>query len=330
MQSAPIPSNDAERVETLHSLEVLDTDAEERFDQITRLARRMFDVSTVHVSLIDADRQWIKSAAGPGYGSNTPRAITFCGHAIAGDDILHIEDAQDDHRFSDNPLVTGDPRIRFYAGCPLRVDGFTLGTLCLIDQEPRAFSPQDAMLLKDLAAVAEQNLAAERIAMTDELTGLVNRRGFGIVGRQVLATCRRLNRPATLLYCDLNGFKPINDQYGHAEGDRALKLFAASLKHVYRESDAVARLGGNEFAVLLTGTPIAGATQAIQRLREDVAGATRDAGRSYGIGFSVGVAEFDPAGTACTLADLLKTADAAMYREKADRRAESASYQPGT
>jgi diguanylate cyclase (GGDEF)-like protein len=252
-------------------------------------------------------------------GSNTPRPITFCGHAISGEGILHVEDAQDDERFADNPLVTGEPRIRFYAGCPLRVEGFTLGTLCLIDQQPRAFTADDASLLRDLAAVAEQNLAAEWLAMTDELTGLTNRRGFWMLARQVLATCRRLKSPATLIALDLNAFKPINDQFGHAEGDRALRLFADCMKKALRDSDALGRLGGDEFAALLTGTAGADAPAAIARLRETVRKATAGRGFEYEVDFSAGIAELDTCG-AGTLEELVERADQAMYREKMDGR----------
>jgi diguanylate cyclase (GGDEF)-like protein len=228
---------------------------------------------------------------------------------------MQVEDAQADVRFSDNPLVLGDPNIRFYAGCPLRVNEHYLGTLCLIGNEPRKLSSDERQLLRDMAKMVEQNLAAEQVAVTDNLTQLTNRRGFESFARHVLAVCKRLGRASTLLFFDLNRFKPINDQFGHAEGDRALRTFANCLMSVFRESDAVARLGGDEFVVLLTGVALPEAEPAIERLRTCVADANHADNRGYDIRFSVGRAEYD-AERHTSIDDLLAEADGAMYDEK--------------
>lgn len=220
------PVDEAARLEALHRLNVLDTEPEERFDRLTRLARRVFNVPIALVSLVDTERQWFKSAAGLDV-IETPRDVSFCGHAILGDQILMICDAVLDERFYDNPLVLGDPGIRFYAGCPLKVaNGDKVGTLCLIDTLPRVLSDDERELLRDLAAMAEQELVAVQLATMDELTLLSNRRGFEALARHGLAYCRQWGRPATLLFFDLNEFKQVNDTYGHAEGDQALKAFA--------------------------------------------------------------------------------------------------------
>jgi diguanylate cyclase (GGDEF)-like protein len=118
-----------------------------------------------------------------------------------------------------------------------------------------------------------------------------------------------------LLYFDLNDFKPINDRYGHAEGDRALKTFAQGLLAVFRESDVIGRLGGDEFAVLLTGTPGEEAVSAVARLRTWIQADGRAEGRGYPIDFSVGQFEFDP-GHPRSIEELLAQADAAMYEAK--------------
>ena len=147
-----IPLDEAERLRTLRALSILDTFAEERFDRYTRLAQRLFDVPIALVSLVDGHRQWFKSRQGL-EATETPRNISFCGHAILSDDVLYVPNALDDTRFADNPLVTGDPNIRFYAGHPLRMpDGQRIGTLCLIDREARQFDDGDLDLLQDLAA----------------------------------------------------------------------------------------------------------------------------------------------------------------------------------
>ena len=120
MISAPFPHNEFARLACLRSLNILDTAPEERFDQLTRIARRLFSVPIAQVTLVDADRQWFKSGAQSPV-TETPREYSLCAHAILDDKIMHVENALEDQRFSDNPLVVGDPRIRFYAGCPLRV-----------------------------------------------------------------------------------------------------------------------------------------------------------------------------------------------------------------
>lgn len=139
------------RIKALHELEILDTPPEERFDRITKIAQIMFDVPIALVSLVDSNRQWFKSCAGLS-ARETPRSMSFCSHAILNEDIMTIEDATTDNRFSDNPLVTRDPFIRFYAGKPIRgQDNKMLGTLCIIDKKPRVFSKADKSVLTDLA-----------------------------------------------------------------------------------------------------------------------------------------------------------------------------------
>jgi diguanylate cyclase (GGDEF)-like protein len=314
MQTPPLPAKEDERVATLHSLHILDTQPEERFDRLTRIARSMFSVPIALVSFVDTNRQWFKSKAGLEV-CETSRDVSFCAHAILSDEIMHIEDALNDARFFDNPLVLYDPKIRFYAGCPLSVGSHKMGTFCLIDTKPRTFSNEDKSLLRDLAILAEKDLMAEHLAATDALTKLANRRGFESFARQALGMCKRLNRPATLVYFDLNGFKQINDWFGHAEGDRVLRTFATALVSVFRESDAVARLGGDEFVVLLTDSSVEETAYAVSRMRRWIDEENRLGGRGYEIRFSAGQVGFDVTKHE-SIEDLLKEADAAMYREK--------------
>jgi PAS domain S-box-containing protein len=136
-EPAPIPVEEMERVALLHQFQILDTDREESFDRLTRLASLITGAPIALISLVDADRQWFKSRHGL-EAEQTSRDISFCGHAILTDEITVIPDAAVDDRFADNPLVTGDPFIRFYAGVPLIArEGYRLGTLCVIDTEPR-------------------------------------------------------------------------------------------------------------------------------------------------------------------------------------------------
>lgn len=309
------PDNEAVRLENLHSLKLLDTAPEERFDRLTRLARRLFDVPIALVSLVDANRQWFKSSAGL-EASETSREVSFCGHAILQDQILEICDAEQDERFHDNPLVTDTPGIRFYAGHPLGLeDGSKLGTLCLLDTKPRRLNDEERELLRDLARMAEQEMVAVQMASMDELTLLSNRRGFRTLAQHALSVCDRLSRPATLLFFDLNDFKPINDRYGHAEGDNALKTFADVLRIAFRESDVIGRLGGDEFVALLTGSSHVEITTIMARLQEILHERNAMLQRGYDIRFSVGQIEYD-AQRHRSIDNLLADADAAMYAQK--------------
>ena len=315
------PNNEALRIQTLRELNVLDTSPEERFDRLTRLAKRLFNVPIALVSLVDADRQWFKSCVGLDV-SETSRDISFCGHAILGDQILTVPDAGLDERFHDNPLVVGAPGIRFYAGCPLTVTNCSkLGTLCLIDIKPRDLDDEDRALLRDLARMAEQELAAVQMASMDELTLLSNRRGFEALARHALGVCKRLEKPATLLFFDLNDFKQINDTYGHAEGDGALKTFADVLRIAFRESDVIGRLGGDEFVALLTAADHIETSAIMARLREILDERNATLKRGYDIRFSVGQIEYD-AERHPDIEALLADADKAMYLHKqASKRA---------
>lgn len=166
-----IPEDESHRLEDLRKLRILDTPPEERFDRITRTACDLFQVPVVLISLVDADRLWFKSRIGL-EASEMPRSISFCGHAILGSEPLVVENALEDPRFADNPLVTGTPDIRFYAGMPISsTAGNKLGTLCLIDRVPRAFDAQRVRQLQDIAAWVERELsvAIEIDAATAEM-----------------------------------------------------------------------------------------------------------------------------------------------------------------
>ncbi|MDP2169355.1 MAG: PAS domain S-box protein [Rhodocyclaceae bacterium] len=173
MLKPPIPANEIERLQALHALDVLDTPAEERFDRITRVAQRYFQVPIALVSIVDAQRQWFKSKRGLD-ACETSRGISFCGHAILADDIFHIPNALEDPRFADNPLVTGGPAIRFYAGAPLHApNGQRIGTLCIIDDKPRQFTPVELSVLRDLADGVEAELERTHLlAAVDEVARL--------------------------------------------------------------------------------------------------------------------------------------------------------------
>lgn len=154
----------------LCGLNILDALPEERFDRITRTAQRAFDCPIALVTLVDSERQWFKSRIGLD-APQTPRNISFCGHAILCEFPFIIPDAAADPRFADNPLVLGAPHIRFYAGIPLRADtGALVGTLCLIDRVPRSFSDDDLATLCDLAQWAELELNVYTITQATRIS----------------------------------------------------------------------------------------------------------------------------------------------------------------
>ena len=151
-------SNEAARLKALQELAILDTPEEGRFDRITRIASATFDVPIVLVSLVDANRQWFKSSFGLG-AHETPRDMAFCAHVVEQRRDLVVNDALLDERFADNPLVLGEPRVRFYAGAPLMLgDDICLGTLCLIDHRPRALSAAEIDALHDLRDIVLEEL----------------------------------------------------------------------------------------------------------------------------------------------------------------------------
>lgn len=163
MKTPPIPENETERQRALVETGLLNRECEERFDRITRLARELFSVPIALVSLIDQDRQWFKSCQGLGV-KETPRSISFCGHTILDNVPLIVENALEDARFSENPLVIGAPHICFYAGIPLHTrSGHSIGTFCLIDTQPRVLSPEQITILEDLAATVEELIHADEL-----------------------------------------------------------------------------------------------------------------------------------------------------------------------
>lgn len=159
--AAQLPDDEAARLRALHDIGILDTPADERFDRITRLARRLFDVPVALVTLVDADRQWFKSRQGLD-DVETHRDLSFCAHAIHEEGPFVVQDTLLDARFADNPAVTGTMRVRFYAGRSVHVDGQRVGTLCVADRRPRELRNDELGPLEDLAALVEQELAKGR------------------------------------------------------------------------------------------------------------------------------------------------------------------------
>ncbi|MBP6097644.1 MAG: EAL domain-containing protein [Methyloversatilis sp.] len=342
----PLPDNEARRLEQLHAAELLDTPEHEAFDNLTRLAAEITDVPVALISLLDKDRQWFLSHTGTDV-RETSRSIAFCAHTILRSEMMEVCDALEDERFRDNPLVTGDPNIRFYAGVPLILpSGEALGTLCVIDRKPRHLSTKQRLALKTLASSAITEIELRRriifleeegerrrmaeahiqhLATRDPLTGLPNRATFrDRLDQHVLMATRREARVG-VLFIDLDRFKPINDTLGHDVGDDALVIIAERLNRCLRGSDTIARLGGDEFAIVL---PDAAGETEVLNVAAKIVKALEESFTCKGfplhLSASVGAAIFPEHGR---LGDeLLRHADLAMYQAKQDGGAQVCLY----
>ncbi|MFC1491860.1 response regulator [Nitrospinota bacterium] len=212
LKSPDIPENETERLEALDSYEVLDTPPESPFDDLTKLAAHILDVPISLVSLIDTDRQWFKSRYGL-EAPETPRDLSFCGHVVADGRSLVVPDSRRDVRFSDNPLVTGDPQVIFYAGAPLiTAEGYVLGTLCAIDNHPRSLPPEKMKLLNALARqvmsqlelrrqLIDQKKMEERIRNSEEkYRAVLDTAADGIISIDNRGTVEALNQTARKMF----------------------------------------------------------------------------------------------------------------------------------
>ncbi|MGX9965304.1 EAL domain-containing protein [Roseomonas sp. F4] len=328
--------NETERLKALHATGILDTPTDARFDAFARLAAHLAGTPMALVSLIDADRQWFKAAIGLDL-RQTPRRTSFCAHAILDPDaVMVVEDAAQDPRFADNPLVFGPPHIRFYAGAPIiDRDGHALGTLCVLDREPRQMSAAAADALADIAQGVAAAIelrgsleSAQSAALRDPLTGLANRPLFEQRLEEAIAQARAPDGHGFAVFClDLDRFKAVNDLLGHAGGDALLREAARRLMASVRDADTVARLGGDEFAVILSGPVTHGEADALAvRLIEALSAPFEYAGQPVPIRTSVGYALAPADGLDADA--LLRRADNALYAAKNHGRGRQMRFDP--
>jgi diguanylate cyclase (GGDEF)-like protein/PAS domain S-box-containing protein len=471
MLEYPVPANETQRLAALHQLKLLDTPDDPVFDRVTRLATQLLNVPIATVTLIDADRQWIKSRVGTDT-RETPRKVAFCAHTINEGGPLIVEDARQDPRFSGNPFVDCDNGIRFYVGIPLLTsEGYTLGSLCAVDTQPRHLRADELAAMKDLTDILndeirlrehltreqqrrtasqrelgalhksleeqiqrrtrELNLVIEsaydayisadenhrvldwnraaaamfgwssqealgqplhalifprgvpdyddatpvevnacrrdgrempvearvktlciegknryslflhditerrqleqlrdREAREDALTELPNRRALDERLLDAMARARRLKQPLAVLFLDLDGFKSVNDDHGHAMGDELLRDVAKRLRHSVRETDYVARWAGDEFVIVLEGM-VSGAIQGLgEKLIHTIEAPIQVGEMSFYVSTSIGVASYTAASNE-TAQELLKRADVAMYEAKRAGKAQVKIAQQG-
>lgn len=333
MTPPPLPPDEADRIQELENLYLLDTPAEERFDRLTRLALKVFDVPITAITLIDRDRSWFKSVQGLSVLESV-RDLSFCGHAILTSEPLIVPDTLEDDRFRDNPFVVGDPHIRFYAGCPLSgPKGHHLGVFCVMDRKPRTFSDTDLENLRLMAALAREQLGITRIdqiyhrllreqgelrtqALVDSLTRLWNRAAILEVLELELRRSAGSGEPVGVAMADLDHFKEINDTHGHPAGDVALLETARRIRSCLRPTDTAGRMGGEEFLIVLPGVDAPRALEIVERIRLAMAGdmiLTPQAALSVTLSLGVGVT---PKSGRISCESILSQVDKALYTAK--------------
>lgn len=336
-QPATTPSNcttdDPARIQALLDYKILDTSYESAFDGIVKLASTVCSTPIAVINFVDQNRQWFKAELGLGV-RETPIDVSICRHAILEHDMMVITDTLQDDRTAGNPLAcAAEKGLRFYAGALLKSGPHALGTLCVLDYQPRTLENwqidalkllrDQVMHLMDLrryslnqrTIVQELDQARnelQRQAHIDPLTGLLNRRAFE--SRLTV----ELQAPLTesggaLLMIDLDDFKAVNDSHGHIYGDKTLRRVAQLLRKATRTSDVAGRWGGDEFLVLL---PDAMPDQAgeiawriVQSLRNDLACVQLPDGLGASIGIAA-TADFR------SVPEIMQAVDTAMYNAK--------------
>ena len=349
MTKPALPANEDERLAELRDLDVLDTIPEQAYDDLTRIATGICGTPIGTVSLIDNDRQWFKARVGL-TDTETSRDTAFCAHAINDPGhLMIVADATSDPRFFDNPSVTGDPHIRFYAGAPLvGPSGNAYGTLCVIDTQPRELKPfqKEALLglSRQVCALLELRRATKRLrhqlqerewyenqlqqyqqeleaqnaelaeqSRTDALTGLPNRRAFGAALDRAIEQSRANSTPLAVALIDADHFKSINDLHGHAAGDEVLVGIAQTLHAQRGPNGMAARVGGEEFAMLVAGVKRDTVELQCEYLRE----AVQNLSSGLPVTVSIGVAIF---GANDDARSLYTRADEALYAAKRNGR----------
>lgn len=283
------------RALALDRYEILDTGEEKPFENIVQLVQKTLNVPICAVSLVDRDRQWFKAQRGLTV-RQTARDISFCTHAIKQSEPFIVTNATRHALFGDNPLVTGEPHIRAYAGIPLRTpEGYNVGSLCAIDTKPRDFEDHEIDVLKNFAEVVVNELELRQIASTDSLTGAMSRQAFKETAASEIERAKRYGRTASLALIDIDELWSTNVSHGHDAGNVVIKELAQLFMDMMRKSDFLGRIGGEELILLMPETNGLTAFQFVERVREAFAKAkiNVDANTSVNCTLSAGVAEFD-------------------------------------
>ena len=345
---AALPANETKRLKALYDYKILDTLPEQCFDDISLLASEICSTPIALVSFIDSDRQWFKSKSGFEI-TESHRDIAFCAHTILEPDVLIVDDARNDMRFADNPLVTGRPALRFYAGAPLITPtGETLGTLCVIDRVERTLTDTQVNSLRALArqvmaqlelrayVAAQQkqqaklkayqqklevaNRQLETASLRDDVTGYHNTRFLHQQLDKLLAAALEQQSTVSLAFFDMDKFKSVVDTHGHLLGAQVLREVAETIDQVLDSHDRIVRYGGDEFVVILPNEQTDTALVKVERMKERISTTPflQQEGINLRVTASFGLATFPD--NAKTKLQLLAVADRSLFQSKASGR----------
>ncbi len=259
MQATPLLV-DARRLDALRALAILDSPAEDEYDDLASLAAAVCHSAIAALNFVDDERHYTKAIVGlPGAaGGSVANEVSFCAATVASaDGALVVTDLHADQRFRGDPLADDNPQVGFYAGVAITSRGQRVGVLCTFGSEPRDVNRAEQLALATLGRQAEAHLELRRrnaelreLAITDPLTGLANRTLLFDRLHLALAEGERTGGHVGVLFCDVDDFKAVNDRHGHQIGDRVLCDIAADLRTAVRAVDTVARIAGDEFVVV--------------------------------------------------------------------------------
>jgi diguanylate cyclase (GGDEF)-like protein len=335
--SRTVASTATLKLANLHSLDPFYTPLEERFERITRLARRALDVPIAAITVVQGDRQWFKSVSGWQI-TELPMCRSLCAEVIREGKPMIVPDTLEDLHMMNNPLVCEKPKIRFYAGFPMRdSEGKAIGTFCAMDVKPRKPDAHFATTLEDLGEMTQRELftielsnaqtalvaklgEARRQAMFDPLTRLWNRRGATDLLNAALQDATKHDHSVGICLADIDNFKQVNDQFGHQVGDQVLRRVAGSIVASVRPQDIVCRYGGEEFLIIVHDIDETGCIAIGERICEGMRHLpilTRDGPVQATI--SIGVA-ISGRGDSISSERLIAMADTALYQSKREGR----------
>lgn len=322
----PTLPNENERLAALDGSGLLFSPAEERFDRITRLASHVLEAPMAMVSLVGNTRQWFKSAQGM-QASETPREVAFCAHAIAAGRALVVEDAAADERFADNPLVTGEPHVRAYAGSVIcSPEGLPLGTLCVVDSKPRRFSEEELARLADLAAIAEAEIARlpaglqadyvrglDETARRDRLDAesrLLNHEAMAELLMRQASRCEQEGGRFAVILLRIMQFQALASRLGAGAAGDIVREASSQLLRALAPTEALGRYDTDSFLVIVPGADDEGAASRAQSLRDAITSKPLKAGR-LSLHLAANVAA-QPWAAGASLAAMLEQAQASL------------------
>lgn len=320
MKTAPNPPDERARQMSVDALGLDALWSEPDFDRVTRLAAKSLQVPIASFSVITGDREINKSAVGV-ESYSTQRAVSFCAHTILSNDVMVVPDACTDERFSDNPLVVGEPKIRFYMGAPVHApDGAAVGAICCADREPRAADAEQRMLIGVIARMFESELLLRSMNVRDPLTGTYARGSFGVLAENSWRRARSLGLGSGLIVLSVDRYLSLMRASGRYGIDQILQQVGRCIGSTAGPGERIlGRMHDDRFALYMTFRDVQDLHDTADRLRQNVEQLGTMSGRivSRPITASIGVAaQGDTAGGCHSFTDLLDRAYAALTRAK--------------